>query len=174
MSNPHLFTEHELETFWLEGDSLKPKSAKELENAVASNPDDIRSRTVLLGHYFTRHHFSKPNRILRRAHILWMVQNVSDHPFLRNPCVIMFKEEDPESYNLVKELWFKQLGQNPGSAQVFANAAVALFMSDLSEAKDFALRAQEIDPESHAVKSALERIELQEKLVASSTSKYDR
>ena len=172
--NMHRFTEHDLATFLLEGDSLKPRSAKELEKAVAFNPNDIQSRTFLLGYCFTRHHFSKPNRILRRAHILWIVQHLADHPFLTNPSLILFKDEDPEGYKLVKALWLKQLGQHPSSAQVFANAAVALFMSDPPEAKEIVLRARKIDPELPAVKSALKRIGVQEKLVASGTSKNDR
>jgi len=51
-------------------------------------------------------------------------------------------------------------------ALVLAYAASAQLMSDLLEAEEIALRAQELEPQLDAVKKALRHIEMHEKRIA--------
>ncbi len=150
-----IYSNKDLVGLALEGDRLKPKKARELEETLQHDPDDIRSRAQLLGYYFTRHHFRKDKRMSWRTHILWMVQNLPDHPFHLNPFTIISKGDDPEGYDLYRALWLQHTVDQPESAKIFANAAVALHFDEPDEGRKLVMRAQQLDGQLGAVKRAV-------------------
>jgi hypothetical protein len=67
------------------GYRLGAKEAEELEAAVAKQPDDLSSRTKLLGYYFGNRPKSDAARQKQRNHVLWIIKNRPEAEILGMP-----------------------------------------------------------------------------------------
>ncbi|MFA6211983.1 MAG: hypothetical protein WCT03_19855 [Candidatus Obscuribacterales bacterium] len=155
----HLFSNDELVGFVLEGNSLNRNRAREFEEKLESESADLRIRLMLLGYYETRHLHSKSNRQMREAHILWLLNNLADHPFWTKSFGIVMEAEDPELYQHVREFWFDLMNTRPSCWQIFANAAFYLAFSEPKEAKRVAKVAQKIDASNRDIDLILSLID---------------
>ncbi len=99
--------------FEREGRNLTPEKAAELEECIKNNPDDIRSRSLLLLYYAGKR--DELNKTKRKQMNLWLVENHPEADVLNRSygnC------PDPE----IAEAWKAQVKKNPDNPHVLLNA----------------------------------------------------
>jgi tetratricopeptide (TPR) repeat protein len=128
-----------------EASDMTEEQAKELEQAVEENPNDLTARTKLLGYYFQRHLRSPTAKAARGKHILWVIENhpestIAGSPYARLDAVLEQKE-----YTKAKELWLKQAERHAKDPVVLGNAAEALLIRDKETARKLLEQAKALD-----------------------------
>lgn len=66
-----------------------------LEEHVAQNPNDVESRTKLLGYYFIKGRQEADAKANRQRHIVWLIENVPESEVLRLPYGGLNKSSKP-------------------------------------------------------------------------------
>ena len=133
---------------------MSPEAVASAEAAVAANPGDSSTRLRLLTHY--RESFPIPpnddpvKRAARLRHIAYMVEHQPAAIDAASPLFYVFRSgglyADPSDHELVRGLWVRQAGTNPGDARMVVNAARFLFVENKQEAEDLLRRAVESEP----------------------------
>ena len=126
-----------------EGRHLSSEQVAVLEKAVAQNPDDLRSQSLLLSYYF-----SKRFRDKRQQTVFWLIQH---HP---RATVLSFPEGelDPtREYAEGSRLWNRQLQQYPDDPAIMWNAGKSFMRRDIDLAIDLFNKGKNLDPQNSAV-----------------------
>ena len=126
-----------------EGRHLSSEQVAMLEKAVAQNPDDLRSQSLLLSYYF-----SKRFRDKRQQTVFWLIQH---HP---RATVLSFPEGelDPTRENAEgSRLWNEQLQQYPDDPAIMWNAGKSFMRHDIDIAIDLFNKGKNLDPQNSAV-----------------------
>jgi tetratricopeptide (TPR) repeat protein len=134
----------------LTGMSLSAANAAKLESKLIKDPEDIVSRTKLLGYYARHRNKSKVVRQARQKHILWLVRH---HPHISLPGSALFflsldQRLDGPVYKQAKALWMSQVKANPKNLAIIGNAAECLFLFDKSTARKLFIRGQTLEPKN--------------------------
>jgi tetratricopeptide (TPR) repeat protein len=132
----------------LSGSELSEAEARELEKQVENNPDDISSRTRLLGFYFLKQTESETIRKLRGAHILWFIKNRPDSELAGTPYVQIDEVSDPV-YGEAKQSWLEQVQKDPSDSKILENAANFFTLTDKSESESLLIKGYEIEPSNY-------------------------
>ena len=59
----------------MRGSRLTAEEVESLEKQIEKDPDDITSRTILLGYYFRKQYTNKSAREAKQKHVLWLIMN---------------------------------------------------------------------------------------------------
>lgn len=107
----------------LQGFELDPGAARKLERALKKDPSDMRARLQLLTYH---NRYSYTSKLIAQKHladVIWMIENVPDHPTLRTPWASIDKTRNPAGYESCKRLWLKQIRQAGSNVAIIRNAA---------------------------------------------------
>ena len=107
---------------------LSKEDVKILEGKVATDPEDLSSRTQLLEYYFVKSFGSDAIRKARQGHILWIIQNRPNSEIAGLPYASLVPGLDEEVYLEAKVLWLKQVEVHEKNAVVLGNAANFFFV----------------------------------------------
>ena len=115
----------------LQGEDLKPADVAYLEEKVSGDPQDLATRTRLLGYYFPRGHLRDPAILEKRnKHILWLIRNSPEASILASPEGQLEHYEDPEGYAGPARAWHDQIARNPSNPTILYHAAEAFTLSN--------------------------------------------
>ncbi len=128
------------------GSQLGAKEARDLEAAVAKQPDDLSSRTKLLGYYFGSRPKSDEARQKQRNHVLWIIRNRPEAVILGLPYSGIDSILDPAGHQQAKKLWLEQIEAHPQSATVLGNAAIFVLFADTALAEELFKKAANLAP----------------------------
>jgi TonB family protein len=118
----------ELREALADGAAMSASAAVGLEAAVLSGAGGEMKRAVLLA-YFTRESGLEPAAVHkgRASNIAWFVENQPDAEILSSPLSVINSLSDPlrdpAGYDLVRQLWNRQLSNGTGTFAVAAGAA---------------------------------------------------
>ena len=137
-----------------EGSSLGPGAAQELEAQIEKNPEDLASRSKLIGYYY--YQWMQPGeeaaKAGRRRHILWLIEHHPDSPVL-NLAEVPIEEHgnslaDPEGYEQARQLWLAQREARKSDTLMLGNMAKFFQMTDKNLAESALLQAKVLQPQN--------------------------
>lgn len=125
-------TDRDPYTLALEGLSLAPQEAADLETVLWREPGDLAARTMLIGYYgevALRERFEGGTgaRAAREEHVMWLITHAPHAPVLASPYAELasWKGDD---YEAGVKVWTQKLGEFPTDPRVRWNAASALLV----------------------------------------------
>jgi hypothetical protein len=146
------------DTFILSGLRLRPVEVAELEESIANEPDDLKSRLKLLGYYSTHQFDSRKASRARHRHILWMIdRRPTDYVTGSHWCTYVGTEQEKNCAQ-AKAHWSRAIAAHPTNAQILANAAAYYFLNDKDSAETLLAKARLLDPENPKWPKQLERL----------------
>lgn len=142
------------ERFAREGYRIDKAEAEKLEAHLAGRPDDLDTRTRLLGFYFrAAYKIDGPAATIaaRRRHILWLIEHRPAAEAAGLPQATI----DPAGHGLADEqgyvqaakLWIEQAQRHGSDAAVLGNAARFFRLPDKARSEAFLKRAQRAAPD---------------------------
>ncbi len=137
----------------LEGRRMSEQHAESLEENLKADPNDLTSRTKLLGYYLGRAIKSKSDaaRKARRSHILWIVRHRPDATIAEDVAIqLSVWEEDWQAYGEGKRLWLAHIEKQKRNTKLLGNAAKFFFTKDKDLAEKLLKRAKQVEPENAA------------------------
>ncbi len=140
------------------GQSLSPDEAALLEEKLAADPEDLISRTKLLGYYWKR--LSEPDGSAldaRRRHVLWLVRNMPEAEVLGRPQATISRKADPDGYSEGRKAWMNHLERDPDNVTILGHAARFLHFSERKTRIELLQRARSLDPSNAEWPSRLGR-----------------
>ena len=132
----------------MQGRKLSSQEVKKLEEKLEANPEDIISRTRVLGWYSQKRFSSEPARKERQKHILWLIQNRPDTEIAGKPEAELDPILDKEAYYEAKKLWLEQVDKHNKNTAVIGNAANFFLIHDRDIAEELLKKAQALEPEN--------------------------
>ncbi|MDB4766238.1 RNA polymerase subunit sigma-24 [bacterium] len=132
----------------MEGGKLNGKQAATLEEELQENSDDIAARTKLLGYYFRKQYEDQSAKTARQGHILWLIENAPESEVLAVPEGTLDKILNNDGYQEGKELWLKQLKDQPDNLMFLKNSANFFLQHDRELAKKSMEKAKAIDADN--------------------------
>lgn len=123
---------------------LSATQSKQLEAALAANPNDRAARSALLNYYFLGSHLDPSEAIpARRRHILWLIENAPSDPLAGSPAATIdaagHRLADPQGFRLASDAWRARTARSDTDGAALANAAYFFKLSD----KAFTIRLLE-------------------------------
>jgi len=129
------------------GRELTSEQVESLEEKLVSNPNDVTSRTQLLGYYGgSRALLDDSAKAAKRRHVLWLIRNAADSEVLGHPEAGIDRILDREGYSQAKKAWMDQLEGEPENATRLGNAARFFLIADRRTSIKLLRRAQSLDP----------------------------
>jgi len=132
----------------MQGRKLSSQEVKKLEEKLEANPEDIISRTSVLGWYLQNRFSSEPARKARQKHILWLIQNRPDTEIAGKPEAELDPILDKEEYYEAKKLWLEQVDKHNKNTAVIGNASNFFLIHDRDIAEELLKKAQALEPEN--------------------------
>jgi tetratricopeptide (TPR) repeat protein len=137
-----------------DGYRLTKVEAEALEAALAGNPDDLITRTKLLGFYFrgaVRLYGPDATIAARRRHIVWIIEHYpgSEVSQLSEATIDAAGHAlaDKDGYEQAAKLWTQQAQRQHNDAKVLGNAARFFQLSDKERAAALLKGAQRVAPQ---------------------------
>ena len=128
----------------MSGSRLTAEEVESLEKQIEKDPNDITSRTKLLGYYF-RKQFQKSARDAKQKHVLWLILNSPESEVLATPYgelnPLMYKE----AYSQCKKAWTNQLKTKPANLKLLENSANFFLQHDRELARESLQKARSLD-----------------------------
>jgi hypothetical protein len=138
-----------------QGSKLTPEQASKLEETVASSPNDLQTRTQLLGYYFSgenRKGTTAEVIEMRRRHILWIIEHrpQSDAAALVSALIAPTHDPlaDPTGYQRAHELWVQAVELHREDPKVLYNAAWFFHVYDKQRSEQIVLEGMQLEPEN--------------------------
>jgi TonB family protein len=145
-----------------QGYSITGEAAKQLEENLGKDPEDVSSRAKLLGFYFIHSQGGMPIEEVRKArlgHILWLIQHHPDSELLATSEATIDATghalADPHGYETARAAWLAQTEKYKDSTRVLLNAARFFTLPDMELAADLLKRAHAVDPQNRNVSRLL-------------------
>jgi hypothetical protein len=120
--------------------------ARKAEARLQAHPEDIEPVGQLLDFYLQhwREADAKPTRLR------WILWTIAKHPDIdlsgrHDPRGLLVNPDQQEDYALVRSAWLHQVSRNPGNAQVLANAARCLRLTERESAANWLKQAMRLD-----------------------------
>lgn len=143
---------------------MKRREATVLLQRLKSGKFDALTVVKLLGFYEPRYLDNLEYEIDRQWLILWMIKEMSSHPFLCRSLPLPIKSLDPGFYRKVKSRWIRLCRTANSSSQTLLNAAAYLLKDETLLAEKYIARAQELEPENPALEGLRRRLEAKKSL----------
>ena len=132
----------------MEGGKLSPEEAKKLEDKLKANPNDLSTRTKLLGYYSRKRFQSDSARKARQRHIMWIIENCPEAKIAGLSYTSLNPVLDGELYYEAKKLWLKQVEIHKGNTAILGNAAHFFLIHDRDVTEDLLKKAQALEPDN--------------------------
>ncbi len=132
----------------LEGRALTPEQVAEREKRLDADPDDLDSRSRLLGYYWSRRFEHPEEQATRQGHVFWIIENAPGSGFAGSVGMEMDAILEPDAYQEASRLWQKHVESPSCEAAVLGNAASYFLLHDESRAQEYYRRAKALEPES--------------------------
>lgn len=132
----------------MEGGKLSSKEAKKLEDKLKANPNDLSTRTKLLGYYSRKRFQSDSARKARQRHIMWIIENCPEVKIAGLSYASLNPVLDGELYYEAKKLWLKQVETHKENTAILGNAAHFFLIHDRDVAEDLLKKAQALEPDN--------------------------
>jgi tetratricopeptide (TPR) repeat protein len=129
------------------GGELTSQQAKELEQKVKDNPQDLSSRTLLLGYYFLQSDLSSQEA--KRRHVLWLIKNHPEAPIAGSPYAQIEPDSDTSAYEEARSIWLKQVEGYPKDTAVLAHAGQFFQFREVEIAESLFKQAAALEPDNH-------------------------
>ncbi|WP_298861940.1 hypothetical protein [uncultured Gimesia sp.] len=139
----------------MSGSRLTEAEAASLEKQVEQDPQDIDSRTKLLGYYFLKQQHVPSAREAKQRHILWLIQNAPESEVLATPYGLNYGKINAEGYSQGKEVWLDKLKTDPENLTLLEYAAKYFMLDDQELAEECLLKAQSFDNSNQKWPAAL-------------------
>jgi len=131
----------------MKGHDLSAKDATKLEEKLKAKPENIESRTVLLGYYSRAQFGNADMREAHRQHVLWLVENSPEVGVLGTPDGQLDHILSPKAFETAKGLWQKHLEQQSENLKILGNCAEFFRRSDPDKTTELLERGQKLAPE---------------------------
>jgi hypothetical protein len=132
----------------MSGKRLTAEEAESLEKQIETEPNDIASRTKLLGYYFQKQYQNKSAREAKQKHVLWLINNSPASEVLATPYGQLDAILDKDAYSQGKKAWINQLKTKPENLNVFENSANFFLLHDRELAEESLQKASALDMEN--------------------------
>jgi len=132
----------------MSGYRLTAEEVESLEKQIEKDPNDITSRTKLLGYYFRKQFQDKSARQAKQKHVLWLILNSPESEVLATPYGELNPFQDKETYSQGKKAWIKQLKTKPDNLKLLENSANFFLMHDRELAVESLQKARSLDMEN--------------------------
>ena len=119
--------------------------ALSLEAAMSGSPNELAARILHLSRTFGSRR-AKATAVPREESVYWLIEHAPESQTAGMPYASLDKILEPDSYDKAKELWMKQVGANPASAKVQANAAKFFMLHDKSLCEGLLKKARDLEP----------------------------
>ncbi len=139
----------------MEGGQMESAEKDELEARVAQSPDDLESRTKLLGYYFRKGRQDADAKAAKARHVIWLIQNAPAAEVLGLPYGQLDKILETDAYEQARQAWLAALGDAPEDLAALKNAAGFFLMHDRDTAEELLLRGQRVDADNAEWPAAL-------------------
>ena len=116
-----------------------------IEEQVAKNPNDVDSRTKLLGYYFIKGRQEADAKSNRPRHIVWLIENAPESEVLGLPYSGLDKILEKESYDRARQAWLKIINGSPENLPVLRNASAFFLLQDRQLSEELLLKGQTLD-----------------------------
>ncbi|HEY9681634.1 MAG TPA: hypothetical protein V6C86_08635 [Oculatellaceae cyanobacterium] len=151
----------ELDNWVRSGHSMSNKDALELECLLKD--DSYKERLQLLG-YYVAHTVSIDSRHRYHELIFWFIDRYPDLEFLRRG-FFRVSRAPGSPYEQITDLWRNKVAEDPSNINVLLSAAYQANMSDISLAKEYADRVQQLAPDLPSLKRLYSSIANHEEIV---------
>ena len=132
----------------MRGSRLTAEEVESLEKQIEKDPNDITSRTKLLGYYFRKQYTNKSAREAKQKHVLWLILNSPESEVLATPNGQLNPLMDKEAYSQGKEAWINQLKTKPANLKLLENSADFFLQHDRELAEQSLQKARSLDMEN--------------------------
>lgn len=126
-----------------------------LEEQLAKKPDDVDSRTKLLGYYFIKGRQDADAKSNRLHHVLWLIENTPESEVLGLPYGGLNRILEPEGYDQAKQAWLKIIQESPEKLPVIKNASTFFLLNDRKRSEELLLKGQTLDAKDPKWSSSL-------------------
>jgi hypothetical protein len=127
------------------GGQMSPEDKAALEEQVAKNPNDVESRTKLLGYYFIKGRQDADAKSNKERHVVWLIENAPESEVLGSPFGQLNKVLEPEAYDRASRAWQKVIQKTPEKLSVLKNASAFFLMFDRKLSEELLLKGQTLD-----------------------------
>jgi len=128
------------------GSRLTSEEAEKLEDTLKADPDDLSSRTELLGYYFCKQFESDAARTAHQRHVLWIIEHCPDAVVAGQHEACLNPRLDGDAYHKAKELWLRQVESHKNDTAVLGNAAQFFLIHEKDVAEDLLKTVQALEP----------------------------
>jgi len=139
----------------MEGGQMESAEKDELEARVAQSPEDLESRTKLLGYYFRKGRQDADAKAAKARHVIWLIHNAPAAEVLGLPYGQLDKILETDAYEQAKQAWLAVLGDTPEDLAAVKNAARYFLIHDRDLAEELMLRGQRADADNAEWSAAL-------------------
>jgi tetratricopeptide (TPR) repeat protein len=129
----------------MNGSKLTAEEVESLEKQLEKDPNDITSRTKLLGCYFAKQFQNQFAREAKRKHVLWLILNSPESEVLSTPYGELDAFLDTEAYSQGKQAWIDQVKRKPANLNVLENSANFFLLHDRELAIESLQTARSLD-----------------------------
>jgi tetratricopeptide (TPR) repeat protein len=130
----------------LQGSELSEEEARQLEEKLKADPENLPARIQLLGYYWSMTFDSDEAREAREKHVLWIIEHRPDSDVAGNPWVNLDPTLDGEVYYEAKKLWLQQVKEHNENTKVLGNAANFFLHNDEELSEIYLKEAQTLEP----------------------------
>lgn len=127
------------------GGQMSSADTVSLEEQVAKNPNDVESRTKLLGYYFTKGRQDADAKSNRQRHVVWLIENAPESEVLGLPYSGLDKILETKGYDQAKEAWLRIIQESPETLSVLRNASRFFLLHDRKISEELLLKGQTLD-----------------------------
>lgn len=127
------------------GGQMSAADKVSLEEQVAKNPNDVDSRTKLLGYYFIKGRQDADAKANRQRHVVWLIENAPESEVLGLPYSALDKVLEREGYDRAKQAWLRSTQTSPENLPVLRNASSFFLLHDRTISEKLLLKGQTLD-----------------------------
>ncbi len=130
----------------MKGRELNEKEVVALESNLKDSPNDVDSRTMILGYYFGAQFRNRELAKTHQQHVLWLVENAPEAEVLSHPEGSIDHIMAPKAFAKAKKLLLKHLEDDSDNLVIIKNASAFFAMSDPDKTEELLNRAAELAP----------------------------
>lgn len=134
----------------MKGWELSEEAVAAYEEVLKEKPDDIDTRTILLGYYFKVKHRDRALAVNHENHVLWLVENFPEAEVLAVPEGGLNPFLNAKAYKKAKVLWSKHLKGDSKNLVLIKNASQFFMVSDTDKSEELLKRGAELAPKDSA------------------------
>ena len=132
----------------VEAQKLSQKKVIALESLLLKNPNDIRTRVLLINYYIR----VGPTRAVGQAlvrHRKWLIEKHPEKDFLLDSNPFTSTSQPGPEYQELKDAWLQQLELKKDNKKVILNAASFFARQDPQIAENLLERGQQLEPDDY-------------------------